>query len=268
MDAVVGGEGMSESLRSFMLKSFKTVVSSYGASDLEINIGVETELTIALRHLCFENRELCETIFGSETPPMIFQYNAADYLIETSPDGELPFSIVRFTGAAPKIRYNLRDLGGTFSSKKLREKLSANGVNIADLAKRQSAFPLLYVHGRGDLSVPFYGAKVFPTNLEEIINTHPQLVGKINSFQIMSQEDSELKRTLLIHLEKMKNDQADLPNLDDLHEIFFTELCRVNQDFREVTKMFDKTCVKINLHDFETGVFAGRDIRVKNKYIG
>ena len=72
MDAVVGGEGMSESLRSFMLKSFKTVVSSYGASDLEINIGVETELTIALRHLCFENRELCETIFGSETPPMIF----------------------------------------------------------------------------------------------------------------------------------------------------------------------------------------------------
>ncbi|MGI8641105.1 MAG: hypothetical protein ACR2MG_14315, partial [Pyrinomonadaceae bacterium] len=118
MDAVVGGEGMSESLRSFMLKSFKTVVSSYGASDLEINIGVETELTIALRHLCFENRELCETIFGSETPPMIFQYNAADYLIETSPDGELLFSIVRFTGAAPKIRYNLRDLGGTFSSKK------------------------------------------------------------------------------------------------------------------------------------------------------
>ena len=84
----------------------------------------------------------------------------------------------------------------------------------------------------------------------------------------MSQEDSELKRTLLIHLEKMKNDQADLPNLDELHEIFFTELCRVNQDFREVTKMFDKTCVKINLHDFETGVFAGRDIRVKNKYIG
>jgi len=66
----------------------------------------------------------------------------------------------------------------------------------------------------------------------------------------------------------MKNDQANLPNLDELHEIFFTELCRVNQDFREVTKMFDKTCVKINLHDFETGVFAGRDIRVKNKYIG
>ena len=212
MDAVVGGEGMSESLRSFMLKSFKSVVSSYGASDLEINIGVETELTITLRHLCFANRELCEKLFGRGTPPMIFQYNAADYLIETSPDSELLFSIVRFTGAAPKLRYNLCDLGGTFSSRELREKLSANGINLADLAKRQSAFPLLYVHGRGDLSVPFYGAKVFPTNLEEIINTHPQIVGKINSFQIISQEDSELKRRLLIHLEKMKNDKGDLPN--------------------------------------------------------
>ncbi len=268
MDAVVGGEGMSESLRSFMLKFFKSVVSSYGASDLEINIGVETELTIALRHLCFENRELCDKLFGSETPPMIFQYNAADYLIETSPEGELLFSIVRFTGAAPKLRYNLRDLGGTFSSRKLREKLSASGINIADLAKKQSAFPLLFVHGRGDLSVPFYGAKVFPTNLEEIINTHPQLIGKINSFQIISREDSELKRTLVIYLEKMKNDKSDLPDSDELHGIFFDELCRVNQDFREVTKMFDKSCVKINLQDFETGVFADRDIRVKNKYIG
>ena len=268
MDAVVGGEGMSESLRSFMLKSFKSVVSSYGASDLEINIGVETELTIALRHLCFENRELCVGVFGRETPPMIFQYNAADYLIESSPEGELLFSIVRFNSAAPKLRYNLRDLGGTFSSKKLCEKLLANGVDIENLANRQSAFPILYVHGRGDLSVPFYGAKVFPTNLEEIINTHPQLVGKINSFQIISHEDLELKRMLIIHLEKMKNDKNDLPDLDELHDIFFTELCRVNQDFREVTKMFDKSCVKINLHDFETGVFAGRDIRVKNKYIG
>ena len=42
MDLIVGGEGISESLRSYLMKYFKTVVSSYGASDLEINIGVET----------------------------------------------------------------------------------------------------------------------------------------------------------------------------------------------------------------------------------
>ena len=268
MNAVVGGEGMSEGLRGFLLKYFNTVVSSYGASDLEINIGVETELTIALRRLCFENRGLSEKLFGRETPPMLFQYNAADYVIETSPDGELLFSILRLDGAAPKIRYNLKDLGGVYSYKKLNTSLKENDIAVDDLAKRHGAFPILFIHGRGDLSVPFYGAKVFPTDIEEIINAHPALLGRINSLQIKTIEDAELKRSLLIHLEKVKTEKDDLPSADELQNIVFSELCRVNQDFREVTRMFDKSCVEVMLHEFETDVFASRDIRIKNKYIG
>ncbi len=268
IDLIVGGEGMSESLRTYLLKSFQTVVSSYGASDLEINIGVETDLTIALRRLCFADRTLCETLFGRETPPMIFQYNAADYVIETAETGELLYTIVRLTGAAPKIRYNLRDLGGTYSHKNLGAKLRENGIEIKNFAARQSHLPLLYVHGRGDLTAAFYGAKIYPTDVEEIVNTHPQLAGKTNSFQIVSREDENLNKILQIHLEKIKNFKGELPAAEDLREIFFAELSRVNQDFREVTKMFDRSCVEIFVHDYESGVFAGRDIRVKNKYIG
>jgi phenylacetate-CoA ligase len=268
MDLIVGGEGMSESLRSFFLDKFQTVVSSYGASDLEINVGVETDLTIALRRLCFENRELCERLFGRETPPMIFQYNAADYVIETAASGELLYTIVRLTGAAPKIRYNLRDLGGTYSHKNLAAKLKENSIDIKALSVRQSFFPLLYVHGRSDLTAAFYGAKVYPTDVEEICNTRDELKGKVNSYQIISCEDESLNKNLQIHLEKAKNFTGELPAAEKLREIFFAELCRLNQDFREVTKMFDKQCVKVIVSDFETGVFAGRDIRVKNKYIG
>jgi phenylacetate-CoA ligase len=47
----------------------------------------------------------------------------------------------------------------------------------------------------------------------------------------------------------------------------FEGLCRVNQDFREVTKMFDRTCVEIEIYDFETGPFKDRDIRIKNRYV-
>ena len=36
---MVGGEGITEALRAYLLRHFKSVVSSYGASDLEINIG-------------------------------------------------------------------------------------------------------------------------------------------------------------------------------------------------------------------------------------
>src|SRR2546423_13296766 len=64
MDLIVGGEGISEPLRAYLLRHFQTVISSYGASDLEINIGVETDLTINLRRLCMKDRELSRTLFG------------------------------------------------------------------------------------------------------------------------------------------------------------------------------------------------------------
>ena len=267
MDLIVGGEGISESLRSYLMKYFKTVVSSYGASDLEINIGVETPLTIALRQRCLDDRNLCRDLFGRETPPMIFQYNALDYIIETNESGELLFTIGRQTSAAPKLRYNLKDFGGVINYRDLRDKLREHDIEIADLPGPQSHFPILFVFGRADLTVPFYGAKVYPTDIEDIINAHPILVRQLNSFQLSSYEDERIDRRLRIHLETVKGFSGDLPGEHELLNIFFDGLCACNQDFREVTKMFDRSCVEIEIHPFETGPFADRDIRVKNRYI-
>ena len=267
MDLIVGGEGISEPLRTHLLKYFQTVISSYGASDLEINIGVETELTINLRRLCMKDRELSQKLFGREMPPMIFQYNALDYIVETTPAGELVFTIGRQTSAAPKLRYNLHDIGGTITHAQLRDKLALHGIDISQLAALQSRFPILYVYGRSDLTVPFYGAKVYPTDLEEIINADPNLARQLNSFQISSYEDEAINRRLKICLETVKNLPGPLVATEELHQTIFEGLCRVNQDFREVTKMFDRSCVELEIYDFETGPFKGRDIRVKHKYV-
>jgi phenylacetate-CoA ligase len=268
MDLIVGGEGISEPLRTHLLQYFQTVISSYGASDLEINIGVETGLTISLRRLCMKDRELSRSLFGREMPPMIFQYNALDYIIETTPDGELVFTIGRQTSAAPKIRYNLHDLGGTMTHQQLTRSLASKGIDIFQLAKQQSQFPILFVYGRSDLTVPFYGAKVYPTDIEEIINANPNLVTQINSFQIASYEDEAINRRLKIRLETVKDLSNTLAPMEELHQTFFEGLCRVNQDFREVTKMFDRSCLEIEIYRFENGPFSERDIRVKNRYVG
>lgn len=266
MDLIVGGEGISEGLRTYLGTYFKSVISSYGASDLEINIGVETPLTINLRRLCLANRKLCERLFGRQTPPMIFQYNALDYIIETGSSGELIFTIGRQTSAAPKIRYNLRDFGGVITHRQLASSLQEAGINIQELGLPQSCFPILFVFGRADLTVPFYGAKVYPTDVEDIINAHPVLVRSINSFQLSSYEDEQLNRRLRIHLETIKDFDGTLPQ--GLRDLFFDGLCACNQDFREVTRMFERSCIEIEVHSFETGPFHDRDIRVKNKYIG
>jgi phenylacetate-CoA ligase len=267
MDLIVGGEGISEPLRTHLSQYFQTVISSYGASDLEINIGVETDLTINLRRLSMKDRELSRTLFGRETPPMIFQYNALDYIIETTAAGELVFTIGRQTSAAPKLRYNLHDIGGMITHAQLRETLASKGVDIFQLASPQSRFPILFVYGRSDLTVPFFGAKVSPTDLEELINADPNLVKQINSFQISSYEDEAINRRLKICLETVKNLPIPLVPADQLHQLVFDGLCRVNQDFREVTKMFDRSCLEIEIYDFETGPFKDRDIRIKNKYV-
>ncbi len=267
MDLIVGGEGISEPLRDHLLQYFQTVISSYGASDLEINIGVETELTINLRRLCMKNRALSQTLFGREIPPMIFQYNPLDYVIETTPQGELIYTIGRQTSAAPKIRYNLHDLGGTMSHKQLSSALSEQNIDIAELGTPQSRFPILFVYGRSDLTVPFYGAKVYPTDVEEIINAEPSLINRINSFQIASYEDTNINRRLKIRLELVRDIKERFEADVQLRDLFYDGLCQMNQDFREVTKMFDRSCVEIEIYDFETGPFSERDIRVKNRYV-
>lgn len=267
MDLVVGGEGISEAVRAHLLRYFRTVISSYGASDLEINIGVETELTINLRRRCTEDRELSRALFGRETPPMIFQYNPVDYVVETGEGGELLFTIGRQTSAAPKIRYNLRDVGGRLTYRQLEQRLAARGLDASDLAGRRSRFPLLYVYGRSDLTVPFYGAKVYPSDVEEVIGAHPSLAREVNSFQLTSYEDGQMNRRLKVCLETVKSPRGAFPEAAQLRDIFFDGLCRFNQDFREVAKMFPRDCVETEVHPFETGPFSGRDIRVKNRYV-
>jgi phenylacetate-CoA ligase len=212
--------------------------------------------------------DLSKQLFGRDTPPMIFQYNALDYTIETNAQNELLFTIGRQSGAAPKIRYNLRDSGGSFSFLWLSRVLENNGIRPSSLATRYSAFPLLFVYGRNDATVPFYGAKIYPADLERVINEDPVLASAIHSFQLKVIEDEQLKAKLQVHLELSKSRGTRLrPVIGDLQDTIFNGLIRANQDFREVTKMFDRSQVEVFLHEYESGPFVGRDIRIKNKYI-
>ncbi len=160
MDLVVGGEGISERLRAYLGRHFRSVRSSYGASDLEINIGIETDWTVVLRARCAADPALSLALFGRDSPPMIFQYNPLDFLVEPLEGGEMAFTVCRVDGAAPKIRYNLRDQGGTYTWRALATRLAAHGIVASSLAARRGHFPILYLFGRSDLTVAFFGAKV------------------------------------------------------------------------------------------------------------
>lgn len=266
LHAIVGGEGIAEPVRAHLEEYFRTVRSSYGASDLEINIGTETSLTVALRRLCSANSNLCTLLFQRPSVPMVFQYNPLDHFIETTLEGELLFTITRLGTAAPKIRYNLHDLGGVFTFDWFRERLKGANAELPAMKGPVSHFPLLYVWGRSDMTVPFYGAKVSPADVEAALACDLDLAHIVNSFQMSRIDDAAGNPQLVVHLEclsgvPMPSDAADLR--DRLYE----NLRRVNQDFREVTKMFGPEKLLVDISPFGHGIFADRDIRVKYQYI-
>ena len=88
-----------------------------------------------------------------------------------------------------------------------------------------------------------------------------------STFQLAASEDEHLTSHLTIHLEKTGGGGQAFPEQAALEGVFFDGLVKVNQDFREVSKLFDRSQVHVKMHENDTGPFAGRDIRIKNKYI-
>ena len=128
------------------------------------------------------------------------------------------------------------------------------------------AFPLLYVYGRNDLSVPFYGAKIFPSDIERLLNEQPELARRYQSFQLRASEDAQLNKWLHLTLELAAGVTEGLAD-ETLQALFYEQLRRVNQDFREVSRLFTAQRLRIEQHGAGCGPFAGRDIRVKHKYV-
>jgi len=139
-------------------------------------------------------------------------------------------------------------------------------MELASMVPRTSHFPILFVYGRNDSSVPFYGCKVFPSDIEQILSSEAALMISFGTFQLAVTEDEHLTSHLTIHLEQTGNPVSSALE-NSLAELFFNALIRVNQDFREVSRLFDRCQVHVQIHARETGPFAGRDIRIKNKYI-
>jgi phenylacetate-coenzyme A ligase PaaK-like adenylate-forming protein len=145
LHAIVGGEGMTEELRQDILeKGFSKVFSSYGASDLDINIGYETETEVAIRRACMENAALAKELYGGGPPPMIFHYDPMHYFIETNKDGELLYTCCHKERASPRIRYNLHDTGKVMMAKDVKAILKKYGIEISP----RTNLPFLFIHGR------------------------------------------------------------------------------------------------------------------------
>ena len=268
--AIFGGEGMSEGMRAYLSKSFKKIYGSYGASDLEINIGAENDFTIALRQLMLENGDLYKKLIPRDygVLPMIFQYNPLDYYIETNEDGELLVTLCHTTNIAPKVRYNIHDLGHVWRLPELKKVLKEFGIDVETISSQYSDLPVLFHYGRSDMSVAFYGCKIIPQNIEEVIFSLPELAKVISSFSLLVSEDKSANKKLTIAIELQEGIKPNILDKNTIQTKVLQKLSEVNQDYRESTHMIPSGSEpKLELYEFGQGPFTVNDIKLKRHYI-
>lgn len=262
-----GGEGISEGMRDYLLKSYSKIYGSYGASDLEINIAAENDFTIKVRKLLTENQAFAKKILKHSGLPMVFQYNPLDYYIESNDTGELIITLCRLSNIAPKVRYNIHDLGHTLTFKELLKIAKQTGVSAKSLKPYITDLPLLFHYGRADMAVAFYGCKITPGDMEEVIFQNAMLAETTSSFSLITSEDERLAKHLTIAFE-LKPDTKAPTKIKTVTSEIISSLQNINQDFRESFKMIPEGAMPdIVFHKNGTGPFALNDIRLKKHYI-
>jgi len=266
--AVVGGEGMSEPLRAALNRCFRKTISSFGASDLEINMAVESEFSIALRQALATNPALARDLYGEhEAVPMIFQYDPLNYFIESDADRNLLFTVNRLENVSPRLRYNIHDRGVVRRFSQVRQLLADHRTTLEHGGSRVLPLPLLFHWGRQENAVAFYGCKLTPEDLQHVVMRVPALGAGVANFALHPFEDERANKRLELWFELGPG--VPLPErLEALTGEVMAALADVNQDFRESIRMVPEAHrPALKLWAFGGSPISGQDIRIKKRYI-
>ena len=269
--ALLGGEGNSEGLRDYLLRYFRPVYSGYGATDIEVGLGGETSVSLAIRREARGNDRLRQAVFGSVTRlPMLFQYNPLAHHIVVNELGELILTITRLNVLSPRIMYNIHDEGGVVTYTEMRRRLQIIGVRIEDLVaktgKRAIRLPFVWVYGRKDSTVSVMGANIYPEDVEQCLYAEPELAEATHSFCLSLHEGSEGSVRPCFSFEIAGHIS---PALQRSFEKRITERLRsLNADFREAMKEYPGSATPIiELCPLGGGPFAGDASKIKQTRI-
>jgi phenylacetate-CoA ligase len=270
---IVAGEGMSEGLRAYLERRFRSVWSGYGASDLDIGVAGELPLSVWIRKRAAADPALQRALFGDDPRlPMLFQYNPYDYAIETNEQSELIITINRLAMLSPRIRYNIHDAGGVVPFERMLALLRQYGLDPLREVDRpeQPVFklPFLYLFGRSDSTISYMGANIYPEDVEQALFAGATDARRLGAFCLEIVDTGEAEQRPCVHVEVLDGVVEDAELAARLHERVVNRLVAANLDFR-TSLAEDKRAaeIQIRLHRVGTGPFAANQGRIKRRYI-
>jgi phenylacetate-CoA ligase len=280
---LTGGEGISLDWVSYFKRQLwddALIISSYGASDIDIGVGFETPFSQNLRQLCLKNKELRSALFGEmPTIPMLFQYNPLMHHITQTynrHEGKYEFVITLLDPAvaSPKIKYNLHDEGNVYSYQEMIALVTRYAPEcIQQYMKHYHHWPILRlpflsVAGRTDGTISLDGANIYPEQVEAGIISQKQLEKKTQAFMIYKNavKGNNQRFTIAIQLKSGVTQGKLLQR--QYHDAILKKVLSLNPDFAESYRWNKQLCDPVIVfHKFDSPLFCSDDEQVKMKYI-
>ncbi|GAC1466906.1 MAG: phenylacetate--CoA ligase family protein [Chloroflexota bacterium] len=270
---VVGGESMSEGLRTYLERRFFAVYSAYGASDLDIGVGGETPLTVWIRKRAVADAALQRALFGDDPRvPMLFQYNPLDYYVETNEQNELVVTVNRSRLLSPRIRYNIHDTGGTLSFHAMVDTLREFGLDATSACRRpgQPIFqlPFLYLFGRSDSTLSYMGANIYPEDVQQALFADATDARRLGAYCLELIDIGNGEQRPCVHVEVLAPQGDETVLSERLRQRVLDRLLSSNRDFRSaVAEDFSAAELMVQVHATGQGPFANNGTRIKHRYI-
>ncbi|GIK99230.1 MAG: phenylacetate--CoA ligase [Alphaproteobacteria bacterium] len=241
MGLVTAGEVFSEEWRELVCARagigdprYRTA-SLYGTADAGV-LGNETPLSIAIRRQLARQPELARALFGEARLPTLVQYDPLARFFEMV-DGTLVFS---GRSGVPLLRYHIADTGGIIGYDEMLHRLAETGFDpVRTLARSDwrgvRELPFVYVFGRTQFAVSFFGANVFPETVAiglEQPEIAPQVTGK---FVLQAREGLDEAPHLALAVELAPGKQAADISPEAIAEAVLAQLLRLNSEFKAYT---------------------------------
>jgi phenylacetate-coenzyme A ligase PaaK-like adenylate-forming protein len=216
-------------------------VALYGTADAGV-LGNETPLSIAIRRFLGRRPEASRELFGESRLPTLVQYDPLARYFEAR-NGTLLFS---GSNGVPLLRYHIADNGGIVSYEEMLQFLAERGFDPiaalsregehADLRDRGARpLPFVYVFGRSNFTVSYFGANIYPENITVGLE-QPQIASWVTGkFVLQAVEGLDQAPHLAVAVELAPGVQADDRRRDAIAQSILAELLRLNSEFQAYT---------------------------------